>query len=81
MKSIYRILEKTLIMMFLLLGIVFTLGVTNVNGAEEKIPDGSGGYITRYGSNDYVTVKEFKTKDTEFRAVWVSPLVDRKSVV
>ena len=75
MKSIYRMLEKTLIMMFLLLGIVFTLGIMKVNGAEEKIPDGSGGYITRYGSNEHVTVKEFKTKDREFRAVWVSPLV------
>lgn len=73
MKSM-NLIRKIGILFLVLLGIIFLTGKFSVNAEEEKIQDGNG-YVTRYGSSDYVTVKPYNTKDTEFRAVWVSPLV------
>lgn len=73
MKRMIQIAQKVFIMMFIFIGIMFLTGI-KVNAEEEKILV-NGSYVTRYGSSDYVTVKPFEIKDTEFRAVWVSPLV------
>ena len=73
MKKAMRIIQKTCLSILMLVSLFFTMTLV-LNSEEERIlVDGS--YVTRYGSSDYVTVKPFETKDTEFRAVWVSPLV------
>ena len=66
--------KKISLVLFLFLGLFLVSATIRVYAEEETIfVDGS--YVTRFGSNDYVTIKPFETKDTEFRAVWVSPLV------
>ncbi len=71
MKSI---IQKTLLILCILSLGLFLFSGLKVSSAEEVVYT-DGVPVKRFGSNDSVTVKEFKTKDTEFRAVWVSPLV------
>ena len=64
---------------FLLITIlsVFTFSNIKVNAEEVKIPKTTGGYVTHLDSSEYVYINsEYQVKDAEFRACWVSPLVN-----
>ena len=74
MNKMMVLTKKMFIVMFMLLGLFLLSSSINVRAEDEKILS-NGSYVTRYGSSEYVTVKPYETKDTEFRAVWVSPLV------
>ena len=76
MKNKYNaMLKKILVVcMFLIVMIGFIPTSANEKTYIEKT-DGSG-YVTYRGKSQYVEVnKVYENKDTEFRAVWVSPLV------
>lgn len=67
-------LNKVFIALMLMLLVMF---VFPANAAEVRIPkiDGSG-YVTYLDSSEYLYINsEYVQKDTDFRAVWISPLV------
>ena len=69
-----KILKRTL--MFVMISFLM-LFIFPVDAAEVKIPKINGnGYVTYLDSSEYLYINsEYIQKDTDFRAVWISPLV------